>query len=264
MRTLGGRLRSLLVIVLAGALIAGIGGCGGGGSTPEDAVRGAFKALEAKNAEKLVSYYVEDARDQVLADQAYAFSIVDRFKVSNLKTTVVGAVTDQATVEADYDLSILAGGQTTKQHINELYQLSQVDGKWLLMGEATEIETVTATPTPTATPAAFSSPEGTVLEYYRAIESRDIGAIQRCFINDLRDDIQPALEEYFSYADSVSIPSIQVELLQKSDTEATVRANYEIYIVDSGETQGGPVEEDIYLQKTGGKWLIAEDMGLGS
>jgi len=256
------RIRSLLVIPFIGVLILGLIGCGGGGSNPEDTVRNAFKALEAKNAQQLVSYYAEDVKDEILADMGYAFSIVDRFKVSNLKTTVVSETDDTASVEADYDLAITMEGEKTEQHVTEIYELAKVDGKWLLLGEATEVEVVESTPKPTATPPPFSSPEGTVLEYYRAIEARDIGAIQRCFREDFRNAIKPALEEYFSYADTVSVPELEVVVVYQNDTEATVNASYEMYITDDGETMGGPVNEDLYLEKVKGQWLIAEDMGL--
>jgi hypothetical protein len=257
-----GSIRSLLVILLAGLLVLGLAGCSSGASGPEDTVRAAFKALEAKNAEKLASYYAEDVRDETLSNMEYAFSIVDKFKVSNLETTVTEQTADTASVEADYDRVITMDGEKIEEHVTEIYELSNVDGKWLLLREATEVETVVATPTPTATPGAFQSPEGTVLAYYSAIADRDIGAIQRCFREDLRDDIKPALEEYFSYMDTVSIPTLEVEIVSQTDSEATVDARYELYTTDSGETFGGPVHEDLHLEKVGGKWLIAEDMGL--
>ena len=225
---MSGSIRSMLVILLAGVLVLGLAGCGGSASGPEDTVRGAFKALEAKNAEKLASYYVEDMRDETLSNTEYAFSIVDKFKVSNLETTVTQETATKASVKAEYDLVVTMGGEKVEEHVTEIYELSKVDGKWLLIGEATEVETVVATPTPTATPGAFQTPEGTVLAYYSAIAARDIGAIQRCFREDLRDDIRPALEEYFSYAETVRITDVQLEVVSQTDSEATIDATYEV------------------------------------
>jgi|GEM_PF-4334934 len=254
--------KSLLVILLINILILGLIGCGGGTSSPDDTVRAAFAALEAQNADKLISYYVEDVRDAVSAKTEYAFAVVDKFKVSNLETTVLSETEDTASIEADYDLTTTLSGQSIKEHITEIYELSKVDGEWLLLGEATEVERVEATPVPTATPPAFSSPEGTVLEYYRSIEAMDIGAIQKCFREDFRDGIVPALEDYYSYTESLSILNVELEVINQTESEATVIAYYEIYVIQSGETYSSPTEEDIYLQKVGGKWLIAEDMGL--
>jgi len=259
---MSGLIRGFLVLLLAAVLALGLAGCGGSASSPEDTVRAAFKALEAKNAEKLVSYYIEDVRDEVLSDTEYAFSIVDKFKVSNLETTVTEQTSTRASVQADYDRTITMDGQKIEEHVTEVYELAIVDGKWLLLGEAEEVEITVATPTPTATPGAFQTPEGTVLAYYSAIAARDIGAIQRCFREDLRDDIKPALEEYFSYMDTVRITDVELEVISQTSSEATIDATYEIYVTDSGETSGGPVHEDLHLEKIGGKWLIAEDMGL--
>jgi uncharacterized protein YchJ len=254
--------KSLLVILLINVLILGLVGCSGGTSSPEDTVRAAFAALESQNADKLISYYVEDVRDTVLAKTEYAFAFVDKFKVSNLELTVLSETEDTASVEADYDLTTTLSGQSIKEHITEIYELAKVDGEWLLLGEATEVERVEATPEPTPTPPAFSSPEGTVLEYYRSLAARDIGAIQKCFREDFRDGIVPALEDYYSYTEYLSFLNLELEVVNQTESEATIMAYYEIYVTQEGETYSSPTEEDIYLQKVGGKWLIAEDMGL--
>lgn len=254
--------KSLLVILLINVLILGLVGCGGGTSSPDDTVRAAFAALESQNADKLVGYYVEDVREAISANTEYAFAVVDKFKVSNLELTVLNETEDTASVEADYDLTTTLGRQSIKEHVTEIYELAKVDGKWLLLGEATEVERVEATPVPTPTPPPFSSPEGTVVEYYRSIAARDIGAIQKCFREDFRDGIVPALEDYYSYTESVSILNLELEVVNQTESEATVLAYYDIYVIQEGETYSSPTEEDIYLQKVGGKWLIAEDMGL--
>ena len=63
-------------------------GCGGG-SSPEDTVRGALAAMEAKDAEKMATYFTEDTRDDVEAGMQWAFSLVDEIEISDIKTEVM-------------------------------------------------------------------------------------------------------------------------------------------------------------------------------
>jgi len=54
-------------------------------ATPDDAIKGSFQALQSKDADKLVSYCAEGFRAEIKAKMAYAFSLVDQIKISDLE-----------------------------------------------------------------------------------------------------------------------------------------------------------------------------------
>lgn len=122
-------------VVLVLALVA-LGGCTlvgcGGGSGPEATVRGAFKAMEAKDAEKLATYFTEDVNDEMVAEAQQYFDIFDSIKIANLKLTVVSQTEDAATIEAEYDFELKAFGQTSQEHQSDTMDLVKVNGKWLI------------------------------------------------------------------------------------------------------------------------------------
>ena len=128
--------KSWFKVVLVLSLMAVIGltlsGCGGG-SGPEATVQGAFKAIEAKNAEKLGSYFTEDIRDQVVSEADLFFTLIDKIDISNLKIENVSQTEDAATLRLDYDYQVTAFGQTSTDHRNVEIELTNVGGKWLII-----------------------------------------------------------------------------------------------------------------------------------
>jgi hypothetical protein len=97
-----------------------------------------FKAMEAKNAEKVGSYCTEDTREDVVSTMKISFALFDSIKITNLKTTVVSQTEDTAAVDAEYDLEIKAFGETNKEHQSDTIDLVKVDGKWLINTPITE------------------------------------------------------------------------------------------------------------------------------
>ena len=122
------------VLVLSLMVLVGVThvGCGGG-SGPEATVQGAFKAMEAKNAEKLGSYFTEEIRDFVIADAELTFILVDKIDISNLKIENVSQTEDAATLKLDYDYQVTAFDQTSTDHRNVEIELTNVGGKWLII-----------------------------------------------------------------------------------------------------------------------------------
>jgi hypothetical protein len=118
----------LLLMALVGLTLAGCGG----GSGPEATVQGAFKAMEARNAEKLGSYFTEDIRDQEVLAADLTFILIDKIDISNLKIEKVSQTEDAATLKLDYDYQSTAFGQTNTDHRNVEIELTNVDGKWLI------------------------------------------------------------------------------------------------------------------------------------
>ena len=117
-----------LVALVGGVLI----GCSGGGSGPEATVQGMFKAMAAKNADKVGSYCTEDIREDVVSTLKFSFALVDSIKITNLKTSVASQTDDTATVDAEWDFEIKAFGETSKEHHSDTIDLVKVDGKWLV------------------------------------------------------------------------------------------------------------------------------------
>jgi hypothetical protein len=133
-----GWFKVILVLALA-ALVGGVViGCSGGGSGPEATVKGMFKAMEAKNAEKVGSYCIEDIREDVVSTMEFSFALVDSIKITNLKTTVASQTEDTATIDAEWDFEIKVFGETSKEHQSDSMDLVKVDGKWLINEPVTE------------------------------------------------------------------------------------------------------------------------------
>ena len=133
-----GWFKVILVLALAGLVGGVVIGCSGGGSGPEATVKGMFKAMEAKNAEKVGSYCIEDIREDVVSTMEFSFALVDSIKITNLKTTVASQTEDTATIDAEWDFEIKVFGETSKEHQSDSMDLVKVDGKWLINEPVTE------------------------------------------------------------------------------------------------------------------------------
>ncbi len=127
-----GWFKVVLVLTLVALVVGVLAGCSGGGSGPEAAVQGMFKAMEAQNADKVGSYCTEDIREDVVSTMEFTFELVDSIKITNLKTTVASQTDDTAVVDAEYDFEIKAFGETSKEHQSDSIDLVKVDGKWLI------------------------------------------------------------------------------------------------------------------------------------
>ena len=127
-----GWLKAVLVLALV-ALIGGVLiGCGGGASGPEATVRGAFKAMQAKDAEKMASYFTEDITQEMVDEMQATFDIFDSIKITNLKMTVTSQTEDAATIDAEWDFEVKAFGETNQEHQSDTIDLVKVNGKWLI------------------------------------------------------------------------------------------------------------------------------------
>ena len=128
-------MKSWFKVILVTVLVALMGltliGCGGGPG-PEATIEGAMKALEAKDADKLGSYFTEDIRGEVVFWAETAFDLFDEIDVSNLEMRVVSQTDGEATVEVEYDYEVTAFGQTNKDHQSNTIDLVKVGGKWLI------------------------------------------------------------------------------------------------------------------------------------
>jgi hypothetical protein len=127
-----------LLAVLAVMLLLGgsLAACGGEGSGPEDAVRGALKAMEDLDGEKMASYFIEDVREELAEGMEFAFALIDEVKIYNIETRVVSESGDRATVEMAFDGDVTVFGQTETEHTEDTVDLVKMDGKWLIGEDA--------------------------------------------------------------------------------------------------------------------------------
>jgi hypothetical protein len=124
-------LKVVLVLGLVALLVSSLIGCSGG-SGPEDTVKNAFKAMAAMDAEKMATYFTEELREDIELGMEFAFAMVDKIKISNLKTTVSSQTDDEATVEFEFDLETTAFDETEKEHVEDSIDLVKENGKWLI------------------------------------------------------------------------------------------------------------------------------------
>ena len=127
-----GWFKVVLVLTLVALLGGVVIGCRGGGAGPEATVKDMFKAMAARNADKVGSYCTEDIKADVVSTMESAFKLIDSIKITNLKTSVASQTEDTATVDAEYDLEMKAFGETNKEHQSDSIDLVKVDGKWLI------------------------------------------------------------------------------------------------------------------------------------
>jgi hypothetical protein len=259
-------LKAFFVLGLAAILLSSLVSCGGGSvcsAKPEDALRGAFKALEAKDSEKLVNYYVEEVRPQIASMMGFAFSLVDNYKISNLEISVESQTADEATIKVEYDRKIEAGGSKTEEHVKETYELAKRANCWQLLGDATESETEDLGPSPTPKPTPAPVPEDTVNLYLTYLEALDANGVSKCFISSLSNQIRQDVEKFRSQVTRARIYNKEITVVSQTSNKATIEANYIMEITAFGQTQGAPIKETIQLDKVGDEWLISNRVGPG-
>jgi hypothetical protein len=131
-REMKGWLKVVLVLALAALLGSTLLGCGGGGAGPEDTVRGALEAMEAMDAEKMVTYFTEEMSEDVEFGMEVVFALIDEIKISNVETKVLSQTEDEATVEVEFDLETTVFDETEEERVTEPFNLVKEDGKWLI------------------------------------------------------------------------------------------------------------------------------------
>lgn len=261
-----GWLKLLVVLVLMGMVASALVACGGGSvcsATPEDAIKGAFKALQSKDADKLVGYYVEGVREEVASQMGYAFSLVDQFKISNLEISVVSQTGDATTLEVEYDRKITMGSSVTEEHVRQTYELAKVDNCWQLLGDAIDEETTLLNP-PTPTPTPAPTPEDTVQLYLVYLEFMDANGFSRCFTTALRDGIRQDMENFRSQVSRAKISNSEIRIVSQTQNKATVEIEYDMEITAFGQTQSSHITEQLKLDKVGDEWLISVKAGPGA
>jgi hypothetical protein len=121
----------VLLLVLAATAICWPFGCG-----CVDGIlatgKGAIEAIEAQDAERFASYFVEELREEVTLKMEAIFAVVDDIKLSNIEWEVISETADEATVDIGLDWEVTALGETQTGHAREPIDLEKVNGAWLI------------------------------------------------------------------------------------------------------------------------------------
>jgi len=121
----------LVTILLLAFTTSGLG-CGNNEPGPEDTVHQMFKALEAGDFQKAVSYTTIEQPEWLLEKQQEMFKSVD---IENLILKTISESENEAILEAEYDIEFTVyvyNEFTTKQHNTMTVKLVRVDDRWLI------------------------------------------------------------------------------------------------------------------------------------
>ncbi|UCC60084.1 MAG: nuclear transport factor 2 family protein [Dehalococcoidia bacterium] len=94
--------------------------------------KGAIEAMEAQDAERFASYFIEDLREEVILAMEAIFAVVDDIKLSNIEWEIIAETADEATVDIGLDWEVTALGETHAGHAREPIDLEKVNGAWLI------------------------------------------------------------------------------------------------------------------------------------
>lgn len=94
--------------------------------------QGTIEAIEAQDAERVASYFIEEIREEVTFAMEVVFAVVDDIRISNVKWEVLSETEDTAEVDIEVDWEASAANQTRSGHARETIPLEKVDGEWLI------------------------------------------------------------------------------------------------------------------------------------
>jgi hypothetical protein len=129
-------MRLLAVLVAVGLLASLVVGCGCGSvvrgtDDPEETVRGALEAVEARDAERWASYFVGGDDDLVQIAEDF-FGTFETIEISIEKIEVVSQTEDLAEVAMVYKAEMEFQGQMYPQDVDAVVEVVKVDGMWLI------------------------------------------------------------------------------------------------------------------------------------
>ncbi len=122
-------LRAALILVLAVIVLSWLFGRGGGLVATG---LGVVEAIEAQDAARGATYFIEEVREEATLSMDLVFAIVDNIELSNVEWEVLYETEDRASVEVGIDWEATAFGETRSGHVNEAIDLVNVDGEWLI------------------------------------------------------------------------------------------------------------------------------------
>lgn len=101
-----------------------------------------------------------------------------------------------------------------------------------------------------------SEPEEVVKAYLAAYEAMDVQGFAEHFTADVRDRVLEGGEDFFRDFDKIEFSNIETTLVAELEREATVRVEYDEFIIMRGHGGSGHKQELLYLVKEDDIWLI--------
>jgi hypothetical protein len=124
-------LKALLILALVMMVVSGPFGCSCGGALVATG-QGVLEAIEALDAQRMATYFIEDIREEVTSSMGLVFAIVDSVRLYNVEWEVLSQTEERATVEIGVDWEATAFDETRSGRANESIDLMNVDGEWLI------------------------------------------------------------------------------------------------------------------------------------
>ena len=124
-------LRAVLILALLMIVVSWPFACSCGGGLVATG-QGVVEAIEALDAQKMATYFIEDIREEVTSSMELVFAIVDSVRLYNVEWEVISQTEDRATVDIGVDWEATAFDETHSGRANKSIDLMNVDGKWLI------------------------------------------------------------------------------------------------------------------------------------
>ena len=124
-------LRAVLILALVMMVVSWPFACSCGGGLVATG-QGVVEAIEALDAQRVATYFIEDIREEVTSSMELVFAIVDSVRLYNVEWEVLSQTEERATVEIGVDWEATAFDETRSGRATESMDLMNVDGEWLI------------------------------------------------------------------------------------------------------------------------------------
>ena len=120
----------LAVLGVVGIVVMACGGDGGGASTPEDAVNGAFNAMKSGDIDAAAQYMPEADRSEIndMSDEDREMMQGTFATMSEMEFNVLSSEIDGETAVVTVEMTTM--GQSMKQEVD----LIKENGRWVMTG----------------------------------------------------------------------------------------------------------------------------------
>jgi hypothetical protein len=124
-------LEAVILLLLCALAVASPFGCSCGGGIVATG-RGVIEAIEAQDAGKTASYFVEDTRETVTLAFEVVFALIDDIKISDIGWEIISETDDTATVEVECNWEATFLDEMRNGHAKEPVDLVKVGSEWLI------------------------------------------------------------------------------------------------------------------------------------
>ncbi len=122
---------AVILLLLGAVAVASPFGCSCCGGILATGL-GVLEAIEAQDAEKTASYFVEDIREEVALAFEVVFVLIDDIKISDIGWEITSETDDTATVEVECDWEATVLDETRSGHAKEPVDLVKMGSEWLV------------------------------------------------------------------------------------------------------------------------------------